>query len=312
MKRRNSGGFTLIEILLAISIMAIILGTVIGTFHTAVTAWQTSIDHADAQQRGDAYLQQIVLGLRSAYYPESKEALDKYGFQHEDDGGKDAEKAADKISWVKLGPALVGDECPFAGVPHRVQLMMLSGGDAPDGDGLYVRAWRLDGHDDDFKPEEDVDPVLLSSAVVGFDCRMKDPDADFSEGYDPESAWLDEWEATNRVPSAVLVSIAVQPAAKTENRDREDPVVLQRCFEIPMAALSWNPTVTSSTGSSGKRTGNNRPGSGGGSNAGQGRNPGGGGNRPGEGTRPDGSGKPGGTVKPGGGNVGGGGAKPGA
>jgi hypothetical protein len=110
-------------------------------------------------------------------------------------------------------------------------------GDGPQGAGLYVRAWRLDGQEDDFDPEEDVDPVLLSSAVTGFDCKMVDPDKEVEIGEDEPFEWLDEWESTNRVPMSVLLSISVDPAPES----RLGPLILTRRIEIPLADLSWHP-----------------------------------------------------------------------
>lgn len=229
-------GLTLVELLLAIAILGVIAGVVAATFHTAVAAWRAGTSAADAMHHADAALEQVYMALRSAYYPETRVPLDKYGFSHGDDGS-DQPRARDTISWVKLGNALIGEDAPYAGVPHRVELSLLED-DGPQGPGLYVRAWRLDGQPEDFDAAEDVSPVLLSAAVVGFNCQMMDPDAKPMTYSDPIE-WIDEWPQTNRIPQAVQISLAIAPSDP-----RAEPLVIERFVGIPMAELSWNPIVT--------------------------------------------------------------------
>ncbi len=240
---RNSGGrhgLTLVELLLAIAILGIITGVVAATFHTAVTAWRAGTTAADAIHHADAAMEQVYMALRSAYYPESQRPLDKYGFQHTD-GGRDMPHSNDTISWVKLGNALIGEDAPYAGVPHRVEIAIQKD-DGPLGAGLYVRSWRIDGQPDDFDPGRDVAPVLLSRAVTGFNCQMMDPDARPMTYADP-IVWMDDWEQTNRIPQAVQIAIAV-----SSTNPRDTPLVLERFVGIPMAELSWKPTVTGTVG----------------------------------------------------------------
>lgn len=234
-------GFTLVELLLAVAIFATVAAIVSTVFYTGVQSWRTGTAAADAMHHIDAVMEQITAGLRSAYYPESKEPLDKYGFVQENDGDE-MPACADKISWVKIGPSLVGEDATYAGVPHRTELFLMDEGDGPQGAGLYVRAWRLDGQEDDFDPEEDVEPVLLSSAISGFDCKMVDRDKEPEVGEDEPFEWLEEWETTNRVPESVLLSISVSPDPDA----RLEPMVFTRRIEIPLADLSWNPVDTTS------------------------------------------------------------------
>ena len=252
MTPHRRAAFTLVEVLLAVAIFGTVAAIVGTIFFTGVNVWRTGTAAADAMHHIDAVLEQVTAGLRSAYYPESKEPLYKYGFVQENDGD-DMPRCADKISWVKIGPSLVGEDATYVGVPHRVELFLLDEGDGPQGAGLYVRAWRLDGQEDDFDPEEDVDPVLLSSAVTGFDCKMIDRDKEVEVGEDEPFEWLDEWESTNRVPESVLLSLSVDPAPESHL----EPLILTRRIEIPLADLSWNPfqagTSDSDTGRRNRR-----------------------------------------------------------
>jgi prepilin-type N-terminal cleavage/methylation domain-containing protein len=218
-------GFTLLEILLAVTIMAIVMTVTFMTFSAATTAWQKGTTLVDSLHHGDYVIQQLVMGLRSAYFPSDTKGGDvEYGFVHTDGGdGADAE---DEISWVKLGGALVGRDCPFMETPHRVRFFV---GSDEEGDlAATVVSWQLQGQSDDFD-EDDVDPIFLSKRVVGFNCRMA---WELDEEEDIE--WLDEWEETNRVPTVVELTLYVEPAL-----EGDDPVELKRIVGVSAGGLSW-------------------------------------------------------------------------
>lgn len=236
MIRRHSG-FTLIEVLLAVAILGVVAGVVATTLSTAVEVWRQSKIVADRAHHGDAVMEQVVQALRSAYYPEGTKPSYEYGFTFEDDGGE-SPNANDKISWVKIGNSLIGEDTPWAGTAHRVELFV---DDSNGEQGIYVKAWQLVGIDDDFDPEEDVEPVLLSDEVVSLNCRMIDPDKTL-EPLD-EIEWLDEWAQSNRIPTKVELTIAIQ-----QKGSREEPTEYIRTIEIPMAAMSWDLVDSSKAG----------------------------------------------------------------
>ena len=236
MIRRHSG-FTLIEVLLAVAILGVVAGVVATTLSTAVEVWRQSKIVADRAPHGDAVMEQVVQALRSAYYPEGTKPSYEYGFSIEDDGNE-SPNAHDKISWVKIGNSLIGEDTPWAGTAHRVELFV---DDSNGEQGIYVKAWQLVGIDDDFDPEEDVEPVLLSDEVVSLNCRMIDPDKTL-EPLD-EIEWLDEWAQSNRIPTKVELTIAIQ-----QKGSREEPTEYIRTIEIPMAAMSWDLVDSSKAG----------------------------------------------------------------
>ena len=61
--------FTMIEILLATLITAVLTTLSIVTFNAVSNGWQISTDYVDKTQRTDFALNQLVSGLRSMYYP---------------------------------------------------------------------------------------------------------------------------------------------------------------------------------------------------------------------------------------------------
>jgi prepilin-type N-terminal cleavage/methylation domain-containing protein len=216
-------GFTLLEILLAVSILSMVSAVTYLAFSTVTEAWRRGMALSDSLSHGDFVIEQLVMALRSSYYPEVAGAGSDFGFVQEDGGFGD--QAIDRISWVKLGGSLVGRSCPFAGSPHRVVFTL-----EEDEEGrlaVAVRAWRVHGQPEDFDPET-VEPIFLSGRVTGFDCRT----AFEKDGEDFD--WLDAWEETNKIPRVVEVSLFMEPLGKGE-----PPVELKRLVQIPASGLCW-------------------------------------------------------------------------
>ncbi|MFC1462200.1 type II secretion system protein J [Verrucomicrobiota bacterium] len=216
-------GFTLLELMLAISIMAVVSAVTYMSFSTVTTAWKIGVALTDSLNNGDHVAEQLVMALRSAYYPEARGTAPQYGFWNEDDG--DGEYSHDMISWVKLGNALVGEDCAFAGSPHRVRVTIE---DNEDGEpAVAVRAWRLHGQPDDFEPD-DVEPLYLSTKIVGFNCRSA------WRKVHGEIEWFDEWEDTNRVPTVLELTFWLKPP-----KEGDPPIEMKRAIGIRGAAISW-------------------------------------------------------------------------
>ncbi|NLC80693.1 MAG: prepilin-type N-terminal cleavage/methylation domain-containing protein [Lentisphaerae bacterium] len=227
---RNRRGFTLLELVMAVMIMSIMMLLSFFCFDAVVQSWNAGIEMADSMAQADYVMEQIVSGLRSAFYPDAGIQVDQYGFQHTDGG--EGPEAADSISWTKIGSALVGERTQLSEVPHRVNLYVeLAGGD--DEGGLMVKAWRDALQVEDFDPEEDVKPFLLAPRVVGFDCRiLKEPPEKNAE----EIEWEDEWKFSNSIPHKVSVTLYMRPA-----KEDGEPLAVTRDIEIPLWDLSQNP-----------------------------------------------------------------------
>jgi len=212
-------GFTLLELMLAVSILAVVTGVTYMSFSIVINAWKRGMVLSDDLHHGDFVMEQLVSGLRSAYYKDMR-----HGFHHEDTG--DDPYSSDIVSWTKLGGGLLGKDYQFAESPHRVKFSV----EEDDGGQklVTVRAWRAHGQLDDFDPDE-LEPVFLSRRVTGFNCRLRDPEA---EGEDSdEIRWLDEWEDTNKVPATVEITLYLEPLGKNE-----DPVEIKRIVTIPVVA----------------------------------------------------------------------------
>ena len=227
---RGRGGFTLLELVMAVMIMSIMMLLSFFCFDAVVKSWEAGIEMSESMGQADHVIEQLVSGLRSAYYPDTGQQLDDYGFQFTDGG--EGPEARDGISWVKIGRALVGEECGFADSPHRINVYV---DDATRSDtrGLAISAWRVDLQLDEFDPVEDVKPVSLSPRVVGLNCRMLDKDQPMK---DDEPNWQDTWDFSNSIPKAVEITLYMEPP-----KEEEEPLEVKRIVEIPMFDLSQNP-----------------------------------------------------------------------
>lgn len=212
-------GFTLLEIMLALAILSAVSTVTYMTFSVVMSAWKRGLALSDDLQHGDFVIEQLVLGLRSAYLRDAAEGGSAdCGFWLENNGSDPY--SSDAISWVKLGTALVGSSFPFAENPHRVEFRVEE--DARGEPAAAIRAWHLHGLPEDFDPDE-IEPLFLSSKVVGFNCRCG---AEVAGG---EIQWEDEWEMSNSVPPFIELTLFLQPL-----EEGEPPVEVKRIVTVPM------------------------------------------------------------------------------
>jgi len=237
-------GFTLLELMMSIMILSIMMLLSFFCFDAVVQSWQAGVEMSNSMGQTDYVMDQLASGLRSAYYPDVGSQLYDYGFQFVDNG--EGEDAADSISWVKIGRALVGEDCGFAESPHRVNVSVGSNGKNGQPGGLDVRAWRVDLQLDDFDPATQAQTISLAPRVIGLNCRVLDKD---QPEKDDEPNWQDEWSTSNCIPKAVEITLYMEPP-----KDKDEPLEVKRVVEIPMFDLSQNPRNKSSKTKSGTRT----------------------------------------------------------
>lgn len=200
---------------------------IVSTFANISGAWRHGTSVAAGLNHADAILDQLVAGLRSAYYKKAgnNQAPSTYGFLLENDGA--GPTARDSISWVKTGSALLDPENKEASSLHRVVFTVAD--DETGRSCAAAKAWRPFGQTEEFDPEKDAPFFYLSSSVAGFDCEVS-TNADFTGEFE----WEEEWEETNRIPLQLHLSLYL----KSADPDRE-PVKVERLVTIPIAPLSW-------------------------------------------------------------------------
>ena len=96
---------------------------------------------------------------------------------------------------------------------------------------LDAKTWRLQAQEEeDFDPDE-IEPVLLSRRITGFNCRMAEEEP---EDADEDIEWLDEWENSNSLPKIVELTLFMPPLERNG-----DPTEIKRIVGIPVTGVSW-------------------------------------------------------------------------
>lgn len=204
---RRRAGFTLIEVLVAVAILATAFTIIWTTFSVSLDGWRRGQLALDRLHHGDFVMEQVVSALRSAAYFPTRPG--KYGFWLEDHGEQD------EVSWVTSGSAFMKPEDPLARGLHRLWIGIAANDNGDDS--FAVRAYAHFA--EDVEPK-DVDPWFISSRVKGLDCKVWNNE---------QEDWDDEWENTNTVPPLVQLTLFLEPA----ERDGA-PIRVSRLVEIPV------------------------------------------------------------------------------
>ncbi len=223
-------GFTLLEVLVAVTLLATAFTIIWSTFATTLDGWRRSGEFLDRITHGDFVIDQMVSSLRStAFFPNRP---DKFGFWLDSKGGGDAPR--DTISWVTSGGSFMLPEDPLSRGLYRI---MLSVEDAGRDSGLAVRSFQ---HLKEEIDKADVKPWFVSPRVNGLNVEIYN--------FEDED-WDDEWEDTNAVPSLVRITLYMEPVEKFK-----PPIKLQRIVEIPVApAVTGAVRVTQGPGEGAER-----------------------------------------------------------
>ena len=209
---RRAAAFTLIELLLALAIFAIVMSMAGGSFWSIMKAWNRGNSLLDQLHHGEFAMDQLVSALRSAaWFPSKPES---YGFWLDDSGGT-GPHAENVISWVTGGSAFLPPESEDRDGLHRLSVTVEGSGPKR---ALRVSAWPHIVEDPrDASPEE----YDVAAGVSGLSCEWYD--------FEDES-WSQDWEETNSLPKLVRLTLTMQPQG-----EQRDPYVLQRLVTLEVA-----------------------------------------------------------------------------
>ncbi|WFB35721.1 type II secretion system protein [Kiritimatiellota bacterium B12222] len=213
MKRRS--GFTLLEVLLAMSILSIMGLMVFGSFRSLVDTTTRAENALDKLHLSDTLMNQIEDSLRAAVF--SADHPEIYSFLYEKGTGNPQD---DTFSWVTSSTAFLPADTPALTGLNRIELSIQ---DVDGETGLAVRAFSslLDPESNE---AEDVEPWLISDQVTGMHLNFYDPS---------EQTWEEEWERTNQLPTTLALTLSFAS---------EDPIepdlVRVRRIDIPVGKLS--------------------------------------------------------------------------
>jgi type II secretory pathway pseudopilin PulG len=214
---RRLEGFTLLELLVALSIMVGAMAVIILTFAVTLRGWRRGAELLEGLHHGDFVMEQLVSAMRSTAFFGSDPT--RYGFWLEDLEG--TEYPADRISFVTAGTAFMPPESPLANGLHRIEITVQENEDGEPG--VAVRAFAHLTDEEDWE----VEPWYVSTVVKGLNVRTYN---------EREEAWEEAWENTNAVPSLVEVTLYMDPL----DEEAREPVLLSRLVEIPIAPAVVN------------------------------------------------------------------------
>ena len=208
---RVSAAFTLLELLIALTLLTTAMTIIVSTFMATLNAWRRGQDLLEGLHQGDFVMDQLVSALRSAAFFNT--APDKYGFYLDSRGG--GRYPQDTVSWVATGTAFLPEDSPLARGLHRLEISIDR---SAREEGFAVRAVPH------LIPLEDAteEPWIISTEIKGVSCRVWDKERE---------DWSDEWEFTNSVPRLVELTLYLEPFEQYG-----DPVKLVRVVEIPLGS----------------------------------------------------------------------------
>ena len=213
-RRRAAGGFTLLEVLTALSIMALILVATYGTWTACEGASAHCRASLDLNREASIVLDRMTRVLRCAYSREEARAR-KSSEESEDKGGRRVLDEKDK-------DFLGGGSAPKDAL---IEFLMVREDDGPAGalPGLRRVAWRIDDASGTLfqrevsvlatdKAADDVPWTPLARGVKELTLR-------FYDGKD----WVEDWDSTKKkgLPRAVEVAVVLVRPDGDERRYAE-------------------------------------------------------------------------------------------
>lgn len=201
--------FTLLEVMLAVTILAVVMAAVYSTWSASLTAWKRGRDVSDTFQRQRVVMETLSELAKSVVFYNSPTLL--YEFTGDRDN-----TTGDTVSFVTgSDAALPPSEAVEAGM-RRVTLS-LERGSTGNPFLAIVNAPAVESDSSD----TDAPTHVLSEDVVGFGVRYRDP---------RDNSWHDEWHESDLIPSAIEFTVAF-----ASGRSRVPPVVVTRAIELPAA-----------------------------------------------------------------------------
>ncbi|KAB2901813.1 MAG: prepilin-type N-terminal cleavage/methylation domain-containing protein [Dokdonella sp.] len=202
----RSAGFTLLEVMLALLLLALLLAGTVGAVRTAVHAMRSGELAVDRVSRVRV-AQEFIRHQVSRILPLAFARDDNTGANFVFDGKRDA------MRFVAPMPGYLSKGGPY------VQTLRLVG-DRHGGRQLLFTAQMLNGYDDSL-PGGDIEPAVLLDQIADgrFEFRRVDENGELTD-------WSDQWDDPAVTPVMVRIVLRMLPAARVAFPDMEIPLVL--------------------------------------------------------------------------------------
>ena len=211
----REAAFTLLEIMLAVTMLVLVITVVYETWNVALKAWKRGTDVAETFQRQRIVLDTLSELAKSMMFFSSPDGLYTVTGDHGANGD-------DSVSFVTASDVLLPQSESLAAGMRRVTISLQH--DPRTGPYLaLVNEPALVSQTDPANTTLHV----LSTDVTGFFVRYRNP---------PDGTWKDEWQERGIVPSAMEFTLVFG------GRDgRTPPVVVTRAVELPAAQGAMGP-----------------------------------------------------------------------
>ncbi len=213
MRRPAVAGFTLVEVMLAVTILGLLVAGVYATWSAALSGWKRGTSVAESFQRQRVVMETLEDLARSAMFYTSKPEL--YEVRSDEEYG-----LGDSVSFVTASDVLLPPREQGVLGLRRVTLGIRRNLHRQE---TYLGIANSAAIEDELLAP---DPTWheVSTDVVGFQVRYRHP---------TDGAWHDRWDEEELVPLALEFTIAFRaedPSAP--------PLVVTRAVEMPAAAFA--------------------------------------------------------------------------
>jgi prepilin-type N-terminal cleavage/methylation domain-containing protein len=210
--RRGQGAFTLLEVVLAVTILGLVMTAVYATWSAGLNGWKRGSAISAAFQRERVVMDTLTELASTIVYFNSPDEVYAVQATHDDWKG-------DTVSFVTSSDvSLPQTESSIAGM-RRVTIAL-----ERDEQGnpflAIVNTPALEPADSSSQDETHV----LSADVCGFQVRYRDP---------LDESWKDEWENTRAIPSAIEFTVAFGGSD-----GQTPPVIVTRAVDVPIAQFA--------------------------------------------------------------------------
>jgi general secretion pathway protein J len=206
MNRRSSRGFTLLEVLMAVVLLAVLIGGAYEALHTsakAMRAGEAAIDRTDRLRTAQEFLRRQLSHIMPL------------GYAHDDKEGGNIvfEGDAQFVRFVAPMPGYLSHGGPY------VQTLELARG--RDGLQLVFTDEMLNGYDAEKSKTSDVEPIVLFDHVASgrFSYRTLDDQGQLTD-------WSSDWPSTEVTPLMVRVELTMRSGEQLTWPTLDVPVMI--------------------------------------------------------------------------------------
>ncbi len=225
-------GFTLLEVIVAIVILAAAMSIAAEVFTATLQGWKRGTEVAEGIKHGDFAMNQLVAALDSTVYFYNPRKV--YAFRVEKDSTQGL--PSDIISFVTANSAFMPPYSPYAHGSHRLKVFVdLDDKGKP---ALFALPMPAIADPDEFEDEYAAEPLLVSRSISGLEIQFWDKDSEI---------WSEEWEPENSIPERIKIDLYISSLDEDE-----EPILFSRVIEIPVSK-SVNLRLTGPTTSGEKK-----------------------------------------------------------